>query len=83
MLSVILLGKFIGIFGASGPILLFTKGDAKTYTLAFYIYSYTAGINGAVNLSLASAVGLFFTIIGLPIAIIFYKLANKVEAVEY
>ena len=83
MLSVILLQKFIGIFGASGPILLFTQGDANTYTLAYYIYSYTAGINGAVNLNLASAVGLFFTLIGLPIAILFYKLANKVEAVEY
>lgn len=84
MLSVILLNKFIGVFGASGPILLFTNGDAKTYTLAFYIYAYTAGVGGAgVNLPLASAVGLFFTLIGLPIAIIFYKLANKVEAVEY
>ena len=84
MLSVILLSKFIGIFGASGPILLFTNGDAKTYTLAFYIYAYTAGVGGAgVNLSMASAVGIFFTIIGLPIAITFYKLANKVEAVEY
>lgn len=83
MFSVILLSKFIGIFGASGPILLFTKGDAKTYTLAYYIYAYTAGIGGVPNLPLASAVGLFFTLIGLPIAIIFYKLANKVEAVEY
>lgn len=83
MLSVILLNKFIGVFGASGPILLFTKGDAGTYTLAYYIYAYTAGVNGAINLPLASAVGLFFTLIGLPIAIIFYKLANKVEAVEY
>ena len=83
MLSVILLQKFIGIFGASGPILLFTKGDANTYTLAYYIYSYTAGVNGVTNLNLASAVGIFFSVIGLPIAILFYKLANKVEAVEY
>lgn len=79
-LSVFLLMSFVGIFNASGPILLFTNGEYKTYTLAFWIYRQT--VDG-VNYEYVSAVGLFFTMIGLPITLIVKFLADRVEPVEF
>ena len=72
--STVLIFNFIGIFNASGPILLFTQGAYDTYTLSYWIYSrvlYTSDLN------YPSAVGLFLTIIGAPIAITMYKLMNR------
>lgn len=73
--------SFAGIFSASGPILLFTKGDYGTYTVAFWLWDQVYTWN-AVNSS--AAVGLIFTAIGCPLALIFRKLMLHVqEAVEY
>lgn len=42
------------------------------------------GVNKVINLEYASAVGLFFTLIGAPIVLIVRMLINKaVDAVEY
>ena len=73
--------SFAGIFSASGPILLFTKGDYGTYTIAFWLWDQVYTYN-AVNSS--SAVGLIFTVIGCPLALGFRKLMLKIqESVEY
>ena len=65
-MSTVLIFNFIGIFNASGPILLFTKGDFDTFTISYWIYDRVA-FNGQLNYP--AAVGLFFTAIGAPIAI--------------
>lgn len=65
-LSTMMTFMFIGIFGASGPILLFTKGEYNTYTIAYWIFDRVAF---ASTLNYPAAVGLFFTMIGAPIAL--------------
>ena len=73
--------SFAGIFSASGPILLFTKGDYGTYTISFWMWNLVYEYN-AINVS--SACGLIFTAIGCPIALGFRKLMLRIqESVEY
>ena len=67
-MSTVLLFQFIGIFNASGPILLLTKGANDTYTLAYWIYDRVAFSS---DLNYPAAVGLFFTVIGAPLAMFF------------
>ena len=62
-LSTMLLLTMIGVFSASGPILYFTSGNHDTSTISFWIFYQT--YNGTYNYP--TAVGLFFTIIGIPI----------------
>lgn len=81
-LSVFILMGFVNIFSASGPILLFTQGEYGTYTLSFWIYAKTVGLSGR-NLQYASAVGIFFTLLGTPIALFVKWLTDRIEAVEY
>ncbi|MGI6713890.1 MAG: carbohydrate ABC transporter permease [Bacilli bacterium] len=79
-LSTQLLFSISSIFVASGPILLFTKGQFKTMTIGYFIleqvewgsYEYPA------------AIGLFFTLISIPIILITRKLFNAtLEDIEY
>lgn len=81
-LSVFILMGFVDIFSASGPILLFTSGEYNTYTLSFWIYAKTVGISGA-NQNYAAAVGLFFTLVGTPIALLVKWITDRIEPVEY
>ena len=81
-LSIFILSNVVDIFTASGPILLFTQGKYKTYTLSFWIYAKTVGISGQ-NLEYASAVGLFFTLLASPIALFVKWLMDRIEPVEY
>ena len=67
-MSTVLLFQFIGIFNASGPILLLTKGAYDTFTLSYWIYDRVAFSS---DLNYPAAVGLFFTIIGAPLAMFF------------
>ena len=80
-LSTLILLQFIGIFTASGPILLFTQGKWGTYTISYWIYEYTVVMN---NYNYASAAGLFFTVIGLPVIYVAKYFLNKLDKnVEY
>ena len=80
-LSTLLLMNVIGIFTASGPILLFTQGQYGTYTIPYWIYEYTVVLQ---NYNYAAAVGLFFTVVGIPIIFAAKFLLNKLDAnVEY
>ena len=81
-LSIFILQSFVGIFSSSGPILLFTQGKYKTYTLSFWIYAKTVGISGT-RLEYAAAVGLFFTILATPISLFVKWLMDRIEPVEY
>ena len=70
--------SFIGIFQASGPILLFQTPES-TYTFSYWIYlQVTAGSN-----NYPAAIGLFVTVITLPIVFLVRHLLSKIETVEF
>lgn len=62
-----------GIFTASGPILYMTQGAADTTTLGYWLFSQI--IDGSFNYP--AAVGLIFTLLGIPILIICRWIINK------
>ena len=71
----------VNVFSSSGPILLFTKGDHGTYTIAYWIFEQVYENN---TYEYSAAVGLFFTIVGVPIVFIVRKVSEKLgEAIEY
>lgn len=80
-LSTILIFSIVGIFGASGPILLFTQGQYNTYTISYIIFE---NVSRGVRLEYSSAIGLIFTVIGVPIALGAKKLLDVIGTdVEY
>ena len=79
-LSTMLLLCSTGIFTASGPSLLFDKGDYGTKTISYWIYDITSGSGSAgESVELASAIGLVFTVLGLPIVLVVKKLTGITE----
>lgn len=79
-ISTVLLQAVMCIFTASGPILLFTQGNYGTYTIGYWIFEQ---VNNKTNMEYASAVGVFFTLLGLPLVFLTRWLSLKVEDVEY
>lgn len=73
--STLLLMASVGIFTASGPVLLFTKGGFNTYTISYWIYEQMLE-NG--NLEFASAVGLSCSIVSFPIVLAIKHVLNKI-----
>lgn len=78
-LSTLIIMIMTGIFTATGPILLFTEGAYNTTTISYYIWTMVYGASSG-SYPLASAVGLFFTIIGLPIVLIVRYVCNKIDS---
>lgn len=79
-LSTMLLLCTTGIFTASGPSLLFDKGDYGSNTISYWIYKITSGSGGAgESVEFASAIGLIFTLLGLPIVLVVKKLTGITE----
>lgn len=78
--STMLLLQFSGIFGAGGPVLLFTKGQYGTYTLSYWIFEQTQGGNGVTR---GACLGLVLTCITLPIILVFKRWADSIEPIEY
>lgn len=73
---------FVGIFTASGPIFLFTKGEFDTSTISYFIFSQVYFGNG--NKEYAAATGLFFTVLSVPIILGIKKLLERwQDAIEY
>ena len=74
---------FTGLFTASGPLLVLDKNNAgDTMTLSYYIFVGTE--KGGSNLNYLSAVGIFFTIVGMPIILGVKKLMERYQdAIEY
>lgn len=71
--------SWVGLFQASGPILLFNIESKKAYTVSFWIFKQvTAG-----SYAYPAAVGLLLTLISFPIVLFVKWLLNKVEGVEY
>lgn len=80
LFSTMLLLQFCGFLGASGPVLLFTGGKFGTYTLSYWIFEQT---QGGAGLTKGAALGLVMSLISLPVVLIFKKLADGVEPIEY
>lgn len=81
-LSTMLLLSFVNIFGASGPILLFTQGDYGTTTIAYWIFEQSTSLNPDYNY--AAATGLVFTFVQLPIVFVVRYINRKLDSgVEY
>lgn len=73
-----LLISFTGVFTASGPSLLFDPdGRFGTMSISYWIYTKTTGTGSQPEL--ASATGLVFTLLGLPIVFIVKKLTKITE----
>ena len=76
--GVLFIMSFIGIFSASGPIMLFKAGE-RHWTISYWIFNQvTSG-----SYSYPAAVGLFLTVISFPIVLLVRWLINRVEGVEY
>lgn len=71
----------VGIFTCSGPLLYFVGTDTytKTQTLSYWIFLQVQG--GAYNYP--SAIGLFFTVLALPLVLVSRWGLNRVETVTY
>ena len=79
-LSTMLLMCSTGIFTASGPLLLFDKGDFGSNTISYWIYEMTSGSGGqGDSVELAAAVGVVFTVLGFPIVWIVKRLIGIME----
>jgi ABC-type sugar transport system permease subunit len=79
--SIMLLLGTIGILGADGPILLFTDGMYGTSTLGFWMFD---NVVRRRLYNYASALGLFMTIVTLPVFFIVMYVRKKVpEDIQY
>ena len=75
--------QIIGIFGASGSVLVLTEGQHGTYTLAFWMYQMVQN-NMTSEYHHVAALGLIFTVLTIPLVIICRKIMNRFgEEVEY
>lgn len=80
-MSTIIILQICGIFGCGGPVLLFTYGQYKTWTIGFWIFKRTLEGAGAYND--IAATGLILTVIGVPIIMLLKWLIEKIPTVEY
>ena len=80
--STLLILSLTGIFGADGPILLFTKGDFGTTTLGYWIFD-RVKYRGVSAYNEVSAMGLILTCIGVPIIMFVRWLIERIPAVEH
>lgn len=70
-----------GLFNTSGPILLLTNGAFHTSTINFFIFNQVYRYS---EYAYPAAIGLFFTVVSLPIVFGFRALMNKFDPnVEY
>ena len=80
-LSTTLILCFTGLFNSSGPILLLTNGAFETSTITFFIFNQVYRYS---EYAYPAAIGLFFTVVSLPIVFGFRWLMNKLDPkVEY
>lgn len=80
--STLLILSLTGIFGADGPILLFTKGDFGTTTLGYWMFD-KIKYQGVSAYNEVSAMGLILTCIGVPVIMFVRWLIERIPAAEY
>jgi ABC-type sugar transport system permease subunit len=74
MLSTKLILSVAGVFGASGPILLFTNGEYGTQTIGFAMYQQYKEFGQVAR---AATIGFIFTMISLPLVFLTRWAASK------
>ncbi len=74
--SVMFLQSITGLTQASGPVFLFTKGAAGTYTINYWLYAQL--LKGSM-LEVSAAIGWCCTAVTFPIALIVRKILNKID----
>lgn len=83
-ISTVWLMSLMGIFGASGNILLLTDGYYNTNTLSHFLFRQVYGQAEASNsYNYASALGLVLTVMTLPIVFLVRRLLEKVPPAEF
>lgn len=83
-ISTVFLLSLMGLFTASGNILLLTNGSYNTMTLSHYLFTRVYGNPDTSNsYNYASAIGLILTGLTLPIVFTVMHFVNKIENVEY
>jgi len=78
-ITTLLLLSVTAIWGADVGSLLYTNGEYGTSTLNYWIYSNT--VEGDYNY--VSAVGLFFTVLTIPLVILVNYLTSKIETTKF
>lgn len=75
--------QIIGMFGATGSVLVLTEGKYGTQTLSYWMYSVV--LNGNVNeYNHAAALGIIFTLLTIPLYVIFRGVMKRFGTeVEY
>ncbi len=79
--STLLILSFTGLLGAGGPTLLFDEhATMNTWTIGYWMF-YRIKYTGQYNI--VSAMGLYLTLIAVPVIMLARKLVEKVPTVEY
>ena len=78
-LSMTIVGSFAGLFGASGPILIFTSNLEKTWTFGYWIFDQVRRFQ---SYYLPATLGLCFTVIAFPIAMWVKNTTDKMFTTE-
>lgn len=76
-ISMTIVGSFAGIFGASGPILLFTPNFEHTFTFGYWIFDQVR-VYGSYYLP--SSLGLLFTLIAFPVCLLVKNIVTRIYA---
>ena len=78
-ISQTIITSFAGLFGASGPILLFTQNLSSTWTFGYWIFDQ---VRVYQNYYVPAALGLCFTLIAFPIAQLIRKVVDRMFTTE-
>ncbi len=74
-ISMTIITTFAGIFGASGPILLFTPHMESTYTFGFWIFDQ---VRLYQSYYILATLGLVFTIIAFPVCLLIRRVVESI-----
>lgn len=86
MFTTLFIMNFTGIFGASGPVLLFTQGAYETTTISYWMFTQVYGngsFGGTGQYNLVSAFGLCLTLVAVPLTMGLRALLEKLPTAEY
>lgn len=78
-ISMTIVTSFGGLFGASGPILLFTSTMSSTWTFGYWIFDQ---VRVYQSYYIPAALGLCFTIIAFPVAMLVKKVTDRMFTTE-
>lgn len=78
--AMILITMIPAIFSSSGAVLFFTQGEYGTQTIAYWLFEQ---VKDKTNMNYSTAVGLFFSLLSLPLMFFSKWLLGKVPEAEY